>query len=101
MFRVYFDTGSATLDARARDTLSRVVAKATPAALPGVESATPGAVLANGWQEWDVRLKPGVAPGDLLETCTGDGVPLRRFEERRASLHDVFLHMVGPAETEA
>lgn len=32
MFRVYFDTGSATLDARARDTLSRVVAKATPAA---------------------------------------------------------------------
>jgi ABC-2 type transport system ATP-binding protein len=78
-----------------------VVAKATPAALPGVESAEPGAALENGWQEWDVRLKPGVAPGDLLETCTGDGVPLRRFEERRASLHDVFLHMVGPAETEA
>jgi ABC-2 type transport system ATP-binding protein len=78
-----------------------VVAKATPASLPGVESAAATAVLQNGWQEWDVRLKPGVAPGDLLETCIADGVPLRRFEERRASLHDVFLHMVGPAETEA
>ena len=78
-----------------------VVAKATPASLPGVESAAATAMLENGWQEWDVRLKPGIAPGDLLETCTGDGVPLRRFEERRASLHDVFLHMVGPAETEA
>jgi ABC-2 type transport system ATP-binding protein len=78
-----------------------VVAKATPASLPGVESAAAMAALENGWQEWDVRLKPGVAPGDLLETCIADGVPLRRFEERRASLHDVFLHMVGPAETEA
>jgi ABC-2 type transport system ATP-binding protein len=78
-----------------------VVAKATPASLPGVESAAAMAALENGWQEWDVRLKPGVAPGDLLETCIADGVPLRRFEERRASLHDVFLHMVGPAEIQS
>jgi ABC-2 type transport system ATP-binding protein len=76
-----------------------VVAKASPASLPGVERATATGTLDNGWQEWDVRLKPGIAPGDLLETCIAEGVPLRRFEERRASLHDVFLHMVGPAET--
>jgi len=78
-----------------------VVAKASPASLAGVESATAIATLDKDWQEWDVRLKPGVAPGDVLETCTAQGVPLRRFEERRASLHDVFLHMVGPAETRA
>jgi ABC-2 type transport system ATP-binding protein len=78
-----------------------VVAKQTPAALHGVESASPGASHETGWQEWDVRLKPGVAPGDLLETCIAQGVPLRRFEERRASLHDVFLHMVGPAEIQS
>jgi ABC-2 type transport system ATP-binding protein len=76
-----------------------VVAKASPASLPGVERATATGTLDNGWQEWDVRLKPGIAPGDLLETCIAKGVPLRRFEERRASLHAVFLHMVGPAET--
>ena len=76
-----------------------LVAKASPASLAGVESAAPGAEVEDGWEEWDVRLKPGVAPGDLLETCIAQGVPLRRFEERRASLHDVFLHMVGPAET--
>jgi ABC-2 type transport system ATP-binding protein len=75
-----------------------VVAKESPAALPGVESAEPQAALENGWSEWDVRLKPGVAPGDLLETCTTRGVALRRFEERRVSLHDVFLHLVGPGE---
>ena len=27
------------------------------------------------------------------------GIALRRFEERRASLHDVFLHMVGTEES--
>ena len=75
-----------------------LVARQSPAGLPGVESAAAGEPLADGWQVWDVRLKPGVSPGDLLETCTTQSVPLRRFEERRASLHEVFLHMVGPAE---
>ena len=62
-------------------------------------SARAGAALEDGWREWDVQLQPGVAPGDLLEQCSSGGVPLRRFEERRASLHDVFLHIVGPVET--
>ena len=75
-----------------------LVARQSPAGRPGVESAAAGEPLADGWLVWDLRLKPGVSPGDLLETCTTQTVPLRRFEERRASLHEVFLHMVGPAE---
>ena len=55
---------------------------------------------ADGWQEWDVELATGVAAGDILQSCTERSVPLRRFDERRASLHDVFLQIVGPAEPE-
>ena len=46
-----------------------------------------------------VTLRPGASAGDLLEHCSSNGVALRRFEERRASLHDVFLHMVGSEES--
>jgi ABC-2 type transport system ATP-binding protein len=75
-----------------------VTARAPLAALPGVAECSPGAANGDGWQEWDVSLQPGVRPGDLLEHCSTTGIALRRFEERRASLHDVFLHMVGPEE---
>ncbi len=75
-----------------------VVARQSLAPVDGVESCEPVGTAADGWQEWDVRLKPGGNPGDLLQACTERAIPLRRFDERRASLHDVFLQLVGPAE---
>ena len=75
-----------------------VVARETLAQLPGVRNCRAAGQAGDGWQEWDVELDSGVAPGDLLQQCTERSVPLRRFEERRASLHDVFLQIVGPAE---
>ena len=75
-----------------------VVARKSLAPVDGVESCEPVGTAADGWQEWDVRLKPGGNPGDLLQACTERAIPLRRFDERRASLHDVFLQLVGPAE---
>jgi len=89
-----------TLD-QARDLLPAslsVVARQSPAGLPGVEGADAGNEAGDGWREWIVRLAPGVEPGDVLERCFAQGIALRRFEERRPSLHDVFLHMVGSAE---
>ena len=77
-----------------------VVARSSPMSLKGVESAEPRGSADDGWQEWDVRLAPGVRPADLLEHCTATGVPLRRFEERQASLHDVFVELVGRAEAQ-
>ena len=80
-----------------------VVARESPAALPGVADAREiGA--ADGWREWDVRLAPGVDAGDVLQASTERGFALRRFEQRRASLHDAFLHIVGgdaPGDTRA
>jgi ABC-2 type transport system ATP-binding protein len=75
-----------------------VIARQSPAGLEGVQRADDRGSLADGWHEWDVRLAAGVDPGDILESCVAQGVPLRRFEQQRASLHDVFLHIVGPAE---
>ncbi|HEX8840969.1 MAG TPA: ATP-binding cassette domain-containing protein [Sphingomicrobium sp.] len=75
-----------------------VVAMESPASLPGVESADDLGPAEPGWRRWDVRLKQGVAPGDVLEQCVARGFPLRRFEQQQASLHDVFVHIVGAAE---
>ena len=52
-----------------------------------------------GWRSWDVRLEQGVAPGDVLERCVAARFPLRRFEQVQASLHDVFVHIVGTPES--
>ena len=87
------DEARATLPAR----LS-LVAREDPAALPGVADADAvGEAAPGGWRDWEVRLDPGVDPGDVLEACTARGFALRRFEQRRASLHDAFIHIVGGA----
>jgi ABC-2 type transport system ATP-binding protein len=74
-----------------------LVSEADPSSLTGIASAT-RARAANGWNSWDVSLKPGVAPGDLLQVCTQNGFALRGFESHRPSLHDVFIHLVGPEQ---
>jgi len=86
---------------QARDQLPTrlsVIAKQDPSTLAGVESATDRGAAEDGWRRWDVRLAPGIAPGDVLEQCVAKGFPLRRFEQQLASLHDVFVHLVGAAE---
>jgi ABC-2 type transport system ATP-binding protein len=76
-----------------------VVAKTDPSKISGVESAEDRGEGEAGWRRWDVRLDPGVAPGDVLERCVSEQFPLRRFEQVHASLHDVFVHIVGQPET--
>jgi ABC-2 type transport system ATP-binding protein len=73
-----------------------LVARQSPVGLDDVESASRAGE--GEWSEWAVQLAPGSQPGDLLEQCTERGFALRRFEQHRPSLHDVFLHIVGGAE---
>jgi ABC-2 type transport system ATP-binding protein len=75
-----------------------IVARSSLEGLAGVVEAEPGRTHDEGWREFHVALEPGVEPGALLEHCSTRGIALRRFEERRPSLHDVFLHLVGPQE---
>ena len=83
----------ATIDAVARDGIAQ---------LAGVATAKAMGEAAGGWQRWQLALEPGVSAGDVLERCGTAGIGLRQFAERRATLHDVFVHLVGAdAETDA
>ncbi|THD77557.1 MAG: ATP-binding cassette domain-containing protein [Phenylobacterium sp.] len=75
-----------------------LTAKTDPKGLPGVASATVLGPASRGWTDYEVALAPGAAAGALLEACTTGGFALRRFETHRASLHEVFLHLVGADE---
>jgi len=75
-----------------------LTARNSPAKLPGVIAAEARGTPTEGWQDWDVKLEPGRSAGDLLEHCTGQGFALRGFEQHRASLHDIFVHIVGAPE---
>jgi len=75
----------------------RLESQGEPTGLSGVLSAKRGETNV-GWTAWEVSLKPGVAPGDLLQACTAQGFALRSFESHRPSLHDVFIHLVGPGQ---
>lgn len=73
------------------------------ACIDGVARATERRRLDGNLAEWTLSLAPGVSAGDVLERAIARRLPLRRFEERRATLHDVFVHLVGadPEQTEA
>jgi len=71
-----------------------LTAKGEPKGLPGVQGFT-ALSASDGWTDWNVTLKPGAEPGDLLQACIERGFALRNFETRRASLHDVFIALVG------
>lgn len=71
-----------------------LTARDDPQGLPGLAAAVRGASL-DDWTEWDLTLRPGTDPGDVLEACFARSVRLRRFDLRQPSLHDVFVHLVG------
>ena len=75
----------------------RLRARSDPSSLPGVATAEPLSAVEEGWTDWQIVLKPGAEPGDLLEACIQASFPLRDFEAQSATLHDVFLHLAGPA----
>ncbi len=79
-----------------------LTSNADPHSLPGVKSASPQGPPRDGWTDWEIALKPGGEAAALLEACTTRSFALRRFDIHRASLHEVFLHLVGdaPAQSE-
>lgn len=71
------------------------VAQAGIASVEGVAQAIASTANDNGWARYELLLAPGITAADVLERCSGEGVPLRMFEEQRASLHEVFVQLVG------
>lgn len=75
-----------------------VVARPGIASVPGVVEARQGESAGDGWAHYDLALEPGVSSEAILEHCTAHGIGVRRFDEKRASLHEVFVQIVGDAE---
>jgi len=69
-----------------------------PQGLPGVAKTQGGGSAGDGWTRWEVALKPGADPADLLEACTAQGFVLRGFDTHRPALHEVFIHLVGAGQ---
>jgi ABC-2 type transport system ATP-binding protein len=64
--------------------------------LPGVRNASDEG---GGW--WRLELEPGASSSAVLEACFERSLRLKRFEVREPDLHEVFVHLVGPAAREA
>jgi len=73
-------------------------AKADLSVLPGLSAAIPASGAEGEWRDWTLTLAPGVDPGTVLEDCSSRGIALRRWDHHQASLHDVFVQLVGPEE---
>lgn len=74
------------------------IAKGDLSSLHGVGGASATATGDPAWTEWSLRLEPGVDPGAVLEQCSSKGIALRRWDHHQASLHDVFVQLVGAEE---
>ena len=74
-----------------------VVARPEIATAPGVVGAKPGESAGEGWSHYELAIEPGMSSESVLEHCTANGIGVRRFEEHRASLHEVFVELVGDA----
>jgi ABC-2 type transport system ATP-binding protein len=50
---------------------------------------------ADGSALWEIQIQEHVNPQLILQRCFESGIVLTRFEHTQASLHDVFVHLVG------
>jgi ABC-2 type transport system ATP-binding protein len=71
------------------------IAKADLSQLPGVFEAIASPTTDPDWREWSLKFEAGVDPGKVLEHCSSQGIALRRWDHAQASLHDVFVQLVG------
>ncbi len=72
-----------------------LTSRVDPHGLPGVARAQGVGSAGDGWTRYEVALKPGGDPADLLEACIAQGFALRSFDSHRPALHEVFIHLVG------
>ena len=75
-----------------------LVAQPEIGTVPGIEHAHVAEELGDGWSLYEIDLAPGTTSESVLETCTRKAIPLRRFEVQQASLHEVFVQLVGEEE---
>jgi len=49
---------------------------------------------------WELQIRENADPQAILQACFARGIRLRSFNQSDPSLHDVFVHLVGPEAKE-
>ncbi len=82
----------------ARDTIPPrliLVGSGEPGAMPGVVRSCTHR-LPNGETHWDLDLMPGADHQAIIAHCLDRGMRLSRFSPYEPTLHEIFVHLVGP-----
>jgi ABC-2 type transport system ATP-binding protein len=64
----------------------------TPLAVPGGNGPV---------ARWEIQIRENADPQVILQACFEKGIRLRSFNQSEPTLHDVFVHLVGPEAREA
>jgi ABC-2 type transport system ATP-binding protein len=59
----------------------------------GADAASPRAI-------WELHLRENADPQEILQACFRHNIRLRSFQHADPTLHEVFVHMVGPEAQE-
>jgi ABC-2 type transport system ATP-binding protein len=70
-------------------------------ALESVLSIAPARNGEGSSGRWEIAIKENADPSALLVACFERGIRLRGFNHSEPTLHDVFVHLVGPEAREA
>ncbi len=71
-------------------------------ALPGVATASIEEKERSGVEAtYEIELAPGADPQDFLKAAVAAALPISRFEEAGATLHDIFVALAGESEEDA
>lgn len=60
-----------------------------------------GAVVPDTVSRWELELRDHADPQAILQTCFARGIRLQSFNQSDPTLHEVFMHLVGPDAREA
>jgi ABC-2 type transport system ATP-binding protein len=63
-------------------------------------AAGPGEHSRNGHTQWDLELRENADPQKILQTCFAQQIRLESFNQSDPTLHEVFMHLVGPGGKE-
>jgi ABC-2 type transport system ATP-binding protein len=66
-----------------------------------LDKAESGSPLPPGITRWELQIRQSADPQAILHACFAKGIRLDSFTQSEPSLHEVFMHLVGPEAKEA
>jgi len=64
-------------------------------------TATNGKAASNGSSQWEIALRENADAQVLLSACFEQKIRLQSFNQSEPTLHEIFMHLVGPEAKEA